>query len=62
MPNHSFGEEVFPIIQSEPPLVQLEAIPFCNIASYLREEANLHLVTVPFQGVGESSNVSPSPD
>jgi len=33
-PGHSFGEEIFPNIQFEPPLVQLEAIPSSPMASY----------------------------
>ena len=28
MPDHPFGEESFPNIKPEPPLVQLEAVPF----------------------------------
>jgi len=32
---NSFSEEFFPIIQSKPPLVQLQAISPCPIACYL---------------------------
>ena len=42
-------EEVFPYIQPEPPLVQLEAIPSSPIASYMGEESNTHLTTTSFQ-------------
>jgi len=35
---NSFSEEIFPNIQSKPPLVQLEAISSCAIACYLEEE------------------------
>ena len=41
--DHSF-EELFSNIQPEPPLVQLEAIPSCSIASYT-EEADPHLLS-----------------
>jgi len=36
-----FSEEVFPHIQSKPPLVQLEAISFRPITCYLGEETNI---------------------
>jgi len=39
-PDHSFGEEIFPDIQLEPLLAQLEAIPSSPIASYMGEDAN----------------------
>ena len=50
-PDHSVGEEEFPNIQPESPLVQLEAIPSHPIDSYVGEEADLHLTTVSFQAV-----------
>jgi len=33
MPDHSFSKEIVPNIQSKPPLMQLEAIASCPIAS-----------------------------
>jgi len=53
--NHSFWE-VFPNIQTEPFLVQLQAISSCRC--YLGEEADSHFATLSFQGVVESSEVS----
>ena len=38
LPDHSLNKEVFPNIQSEPPLVQLETISSRPIAGYLGEE------------------------
>ena len=60
VPDHSFGGKVFPNIQPEPPLAQLEAIPSHPIASYLGEEADPCLTTTSFQAVVDS-NVSPEP-
>lgn len=39
-PDDSFGEEVFPHVQPQSPLVQLQAIPSGSIASYMGEEYN----------------------
>jgi len=61
MPDHSFSKDFFPNIQSKPPLMQLEAIAPCPIASYLGEETNTHLTTTSFQVAGESNQVSPQP-
>ncbi|KAK4806827.1 hypothetical protein QYF61_005623 [Mycteria americana] len=61
MLDHPFGEEIFPNIQSKPPLVQLEAISSCPIACYLGEETDNHLATTSFQVVVESDTVSPQP-
>ncbi|KAK4819909.1 hypothetical protein QYF61_014644 [Mycteria americana] len=61
MLDNPFGEEIFPNIQSKPPLVQLEAISSCPIACYLGEEANTHLARTSFQVVVESDKVSPQP-
>ena len=55
-----FSEEIFPNIQSEPPLGQLEVISSCPIACS-EEETNPHLTTAPFQVVVESNKVSPEP-
>ena len=40
MPDHPFREVVFPNIQPEPSLVQLEAIPSSPITGHTREEAD----------------------
>ena len=55
-----FGEEIFPNIQSKPPLAQLEAVSCCPIACYLGEETDTHLAITSFQVVVESDKVSPS--
>jgi len=61
MPDHSFSKEIFPNIQSKPPLMQYEAISSHPIISYLREETNTCLTTTSFQVVVESNKVSPQP-
>jgi len=61
MPGHSFSEEMFPNIQSEPPLAQLEAIASRRIASYLGEETNTCLATTSLQVAVDSNKVSPQP-
>ena len=61
MPDRSFTKEIFPNIQSKPPLIQLEAISSRPIASYLEEETNTCLTTTSFQVVVESDKVSPEP-
>jgi len=60
MPDHSVSTEIFPNIQSEPPLVQLEAISSRPVASYLGEETNTHLTTPSCQVVVASNEVPPS--
>jgi len=60
-PDHSFGEQVFPNIQTEPPLVYLEAIPFRPISCHLGEEANPHLATTSFMAVVKIDQVTPEP-
>ena len=57
MPHHPFGEEIFPNIQLEPPLVQLETIPSSRIASYVGEEAEPHLTTTLFQVIVDTYDV-----
>lgn len=47
MPDHSFGEEAFPNIESKTPLAQLEGISSCPIPCYLREEMTPTLVQYP---------------
>jgi len=61
MPDCSFSKDIFPYIQSKPPLMQLEAISSHSITSYLGEETNTHLTPTSFQVVVESSKVSPQP-
>ena len=61
MLDNPFGEEIFPDVQSKPPLVQLEAVSFHPITSYLIEETSTHLATPSFQVVVESDKVSPQP-
>jgi len=56
MPDHSFSEEIFLDIQSEPPLMQLEAVYFGPIASYLGEETNTRLTTTFCQVVVETTS------
>ncbi|KAK4816062.1 hypothetical protein QYF61_011070 [Mycteria americana] len=43
------SEDIFPNIQSKPPLAQLEAISSCPITCYLGEETDPHLSTTSFQ-------------
>jgi len=61
MPDHSFSKEIFPNVQSKPPLTQLEAIASCLITGYLGEETNTCLTTASFQVVVESDKVSAQP-
>ncbi|KAK4821380.1 hypothetical protein QYF61_018918 [Mycteria americana] len=61
MLDHPFGEDIFPNIQSKPPLEQLEAISSRPMACYLGEETDPHLSTTSFQVVVESNKVSPQP-
>jgi len=61
MSDHSFSKEIFPNVQSKPPLMQLEAIASSPIASYLGEETNTCLTAPSFQVVVESSKVPPQP-
>lgn len=52
---HPFSEEIFPNIQSKPPLAQLQAVPSCPIISYPGEETDPHLAMTSFQVVVERS-------
>lgn len=56
MSDNPFGKEMFPSIQSELPLKQLEAGSSCPSACYVGEETNVHLTTSSFQEI-ESSKV-----
>jgi len=46
MPDHSFSKEIFPNIQSKPPLTQPEATSSHPMASYLAEETNTHQICI----------------
>ena len=61
VPDHPFREVVFPNVQPEPSLAQLEAIPSSPITSHMREEADHLLTTTSLQVVIESNKVSPEP-
>ncbi|KAK4824899.1 hypothetical protein QYF61_021414 [Mycteria americana] len=61
MLDNPLGEEIFPNIQSKPPLAQLEAISSRPITCYLGEETDPHLSTASFQVAVESDKVSPEP-
>ena len=54
-----FGEVVFPNIQPEFPLVQLENIPSSRITSYMGKEANSYLTTPSIEVVAGSDMVCP---
>jgi len=58
VPDHPFREVVFPNVQPEPSLAQLEAIPSSPITGYTREEAEPQLTTISLQVVIESNKVS----
>lgn len=60
MPDHPFGEEVFPNIESKPPLAQLEGISSCPVPCYLREVTDPHISTVSFRVI-ESDKVPSEP-
>ena len=59
--DYSFRSEIFPNIQPEPPLAQLETILSSPITSYMGEEADPHLTIISFQVVVESSKVTAEP-
>jgi len=61
MLDHSCRKQIFPNIQSEPPLMQLEAVSSHPSAGYLGEEINPHLTTPSCQVVVESDEVSSEP-
>jgi len=58
--NH-FSSEIFPNIQSKPPLTQLETLSSRGITCYVGKETNPHLTTPSFQAVLESNKVPPQP-
>ena len=59
MLGNPFGEEIFPDVQSKPPLVQLETIFSCPTICNLGKETNNHLTTTSFQVLVETGKVSP---
>jgi len=59
--NDSLSEDIFPNIQSKPPLVQLESIASHPTHSYLGEETNTCLTMTSCQVVVESNKVPPQP-
>ncbi|PKU48776.1 ryanodine receptor hypothetical protein [Limosa lapponica baueri] len=61
MLDNPFSEEIFPNIQSKPPLAQIEAMSCCPITCYLGEETNPHLFTTSFQVNVECNKFSPQP-
>jgi len=61
MVDHSFSKEIFPNIQSKPPLKHLEAIASRPITGYVGEETNTSLTTTSFEVVVESDKVSLQP-
>jgi len=61
VPDNPFREVVFPNVQPESSLTQLEAIPSSPITSHPREEADPQLTTTSLQVVIESNKVSPEP-
>ena len=58
VPDHPFREVVFPNLQPEPSLAQLEAIPSSPITGHTREEADPQLTTTSLQVTTESNKVS----
>jgi len=61
VPDPPFREVVFPNVQPESSLAQLEAIPTSPITSYRREESDPQLTTTSLQVVTDSSKVFPEP-
>ena len=61
VPDHPFREAVFPNVQPQPSLAQLEVIPSSPITSHMREEADPHLTATFFQVEVEISKVSHEP-
>ena len=55
---NTLSEEIFPNIQSRPPLEQHEAISSRPITCYLGKETDIHLTTISFQVVVETHKVS----
>lgn len=60
-PDHPFRDEIFPNIHPESFVVQIEAILSSPIATYMGENADLHLATASLQVAEESNKVLPKP-
>ncbi|KAJ7404034.1 hypothetical protein BTVI_74001 [Pitangus sulphuratus] len=60
MPDNPFSEKIPPDVQTEPSLVQLEAVSSCPVTC-LGEEANPHLAITSFQVVIQGDEVPPVP-
>ena len=58
MLHHPFSEEIFPNIQSKPPLAQLEVVSSCPTVG---EETNTHSGITSFQVAVESDKDSSQP-
>ena len=56
--DHRLGKEVLPNVQSEPPLVQLWAIPTLPVTGYQGEELSTSLSTSPPQEAAESNEIT----
>jgi len=61
VPDLYFGEEAFPDIHPDPPLLQLEAVSSHHSISYVGKEADCHLTITSFQAVVEDYEVSLGP-
>jgi len=59
-PDHSCRKEIFPNIQPEPSLMQLEAIASRPVAGYWGGDTNPRLTTPSCQEAVEIEEVSPS--
>ena len=55
MLDNPFSEEIFPNIQSKPPLVQLEAVSSCPITCYLGKETPTPLQ--PFMALSGTARI-----
>jgi len=61
VPDYPFREVVFPNVQPESSVAQLEALPSSPITSHPREEADPQLTTTSLQVVIESNKASSEP-
>jgi len=64
MPDHSFSKEIFPNIQSKPPLTQLEvAAPHCGeaVAAQLKEHQKVRRYTAFALGAASTIHLLPPP-
>lgn len=49
MLDYTVSDEIYPNVQSKPPMVPLEAISSWPVACFLGEETDPHLTTMSFQ-------------